>query len=196
MVRAALALVVALILGGCQGCYAPTRPRDVVIDTSMGSITIELDPDRAPTSCMNFLKYAEAGAYDNTTFHRVVPGFVIQGGGWTPDLHQRAKDAAAAGHPDIPIKNEWQNGLKNARGTIAMARDEQPDTATREFYINLSDNTKLDTARDKTGHAGYAVFGRVTSGMDVVDRIAAVKTRSVNVPGVTDGSMENVPVDP
>jgi peptidyl-prolyl cis-trans isomerase A (cyclophilin A) len=94
----------------------------------------------------------------------------------------------------VPIKNEWQNGLKNERGTIAMARETEPDSATREFFINLADNARLDTAREKTGNAGYAVFGRVVKGMDVVDRIAAAPTRNVDVPGVTDGSMQNVPV--
>jgi cyclophilin family peptidyl-prolyl cis-trans isomerase len=161
----------------------------------MGTIVVQLACVEAPVSVANFLHYADSGAYDGTIFHRVVKGFVIQGGGWTPDLKERAKVAAAAGHPDVPIKNEWQNGLKNVRGTIAMARDEGPDTATREFYINLVDNPKLDIARAKAGNAGYAVFGRVVEGMDVVDRIGAVATRNVDVAGVTDGSMENVPVE-
>jgi peptidyl-prolyl cis-trans isomerase A (cyclophilin A) len=168
----------------------------VELRTSEGDIRIELDRAHAPITDDNFLKYADAGAYDGTIFHRVVPGFVVQGGGWTADLHERAKDAAAAGHPDVPIKNEWQNGLKNQRGTIAMARDAAPDTATREFYINLVDNPKLDTAREKTGNAGYAVFGRVVHGMEVVDRIGHAPTHPVQVAGVTDGSMENVPAEP
>jgi peptidyl-prolyl cis-trans isomerase A (cyclophilin A) len=170
------------------------QPVRVSMATSMGDIVLELDPAHAPVTVANFLKYVDAGAYDGTTFHRVVPGFVIQGGGWTSDLKERAKQAAAAGPRDTPIRNEWQNGLKNVRGTIAMARDEQPDTATREFYMNLKDNPKLDTPRATTGNAGYAVFGRVVAGMDVVERIGSVETRSVEVAGVTDGSMQNVPV--
>ena len=164
--------------------------------TSKGDLVLELDRGKAPITVDNFIGHAERGAYDGTTFHRVVKDFVIQGGGWTPDLKERAKADAAAGKPDKPIKNEWQNGLKNVRGTIAMAREEGPDTATREFYINCQDNPKLDTAREKTGNAGYAVFGRVVAGMNVVDSIRGVKTEPRTVPGVTDGSMENVPADP
>jgi peptidyl-prolyl cis-trans isomerase A (cyclophilin A) len=167
----------------------------VDIETSLGAIAIELDRAHAPITVANFLQYVQAGAYDGTTIHRVVPGFVIQGGGWTPELKERAKEAAAAGRPDKPIKNEWRNGLKNTRGTIAMARETDPDSATREFFINLADNAKLDIAREKSGNAGYAVFGRVVAGMEVVDKIAAVKTQSVTVAGVTDGSMESVPVE-
>ncbi|MCC6659942.1 MAG: peptidylprolyl isomerase [Phycisphaerales bacterium] len=168
----------------------------IVMSTSEGEIKIELDPDRAPITVANFLKYADRGAYDGTTFHRVVEGFVIQGGGWTPDLHERAKADAAAGRKDQPIRNEWRNGMKNTRGTIAMARDAGPDTATREFYINVQDNPKLDTGREQTGNAGYAVFGWVADGMDVVDRIRHMPTSPREVGGVTDGSMANVPVTP
>jgi cyclophilin family peptidyl-prolyl cis-trans isomerase len=184
-------------MAGCSSMHtaAEKEPVRVRMDTTMGAIVVELDQQHAPITVANFLSYTDSHAYDGTTFHRVVENFVIQGGGWTPDLKERAKDAAAAGHPDVPIKNEWQNGLKNVRGSIAMARDAAPDTATREFYINVQDNPKLDTAREKTGNAGYAVFGRVIEGMDVVDRIRHVPTHSVNVPGVTDGSMENVPVE-
>jgi peptidyl-prolyl cis-trans isomerase A (cyclophilin A) len=192
-------VLVVMFLAGCSSMRkadSGAAAQRVRMETSMGDVVVELDPARAPISTANFLNYADSGAYNGTTFHRVVPGFVIQGGGWTRDLTERAKAAAAAGHPDVPIKNEWQNGLKNERGTIAMARDEAPDSATREFYINLKDNPKLDTAREKTGNAGYAVFGRVVSGMDVVDRIGSVGTRAVNVAGVTDGSMENVPIEP
>src|SRR4051812_4545832 len=143
------AVLALTVIAGCSSMHKPDAgvptPR-VQIDTSMGPILLELDPARAPVSVTNFLHYTDTGAYDGTTFHRVVPGFVVQGGGWTPDLKERAKAAAASGHPDTPIANEWRNGLKNARGTIAMARDEQPDTATREFFINLKDNPKLDSA--------------------------------------------------
>ncbi len=188
----------AIFLLGCaaHGVRADAdrdSPVRVRMETSKGEIVLELDREHAPISVANFLKYAERGAYDGTTFHRVVENFVIQGGGWTPELVERARLDKEAGHPDVPIKNEWQNGLKNVRGTIAMARDADPDTATREFYINVADNGRLDTAREKTGNAGYAVFGKVVSGMDVVDAIRHVKTGPRVVKGVDDGSMENVP---
>lgn len=179
---------------------SPTSADDKLVfirmSTSQGDLVLELDRQKAPITVENFLKYAERGAYDGTTFHRVVKDFVIQGGGWSPDLKERAKLDAAAGKPDKPIKNEWQNGLKNTRGSVAMAREAEPDTATREFYINCQDNPKLDIAREKSGNAGYAVFGRVIHGIEVVDRIRAVQTTARTVEGVTDGSMENVPVEP
>lgn len=194
-----LAVVCAgLMLAACSGPSRTERSPTmlILIKTSEGDITVELDRAHAPITVDNFLLYMDRGDYNGTTIHRIVPGFVIQGGGWTPELQERAKLDAAAGRPDIPIRNEWQNGLKNTRGTIAMAREKDPDSATREFFINLADNAKLDTPREVSGGAGYAVFGRVTSGMEVVDRIAALPTRSVEVPGVTDGSMQNVPVEP
>lgn len=202
-----LAGVLTVIAAAGSGCATTGKGADdtapsvrVRMETSKGDIVLELDREHAPISVAHFLKYADRGAYDGTTFHRVVENFVIQGGGWTPDPHdvlvERAKLDKQAGHPDIPIKNEWQNGLKNVRGTIAMAREADPDSATREFYINVQDNPRLDTAREKTGNAGYAVFGRVIEGMDVVDAIRRVPTRSATVTGVDDGSMENVPVDP
>jgi len=177
-------------MGADQGAFVRVR-----METSKGDIELELDRGHAPITVANFLKYTQAGAYDGTVFHRVVENFVIQGGGWTPTLVERAKLDKDAGRPDVPIKNEWRNGLNNVRGSIAMARDEGPDTATREFYINVQDNPKLDTAREKTGNAGYAVFGKVVKGMEVVDAIRHVPTRAVEVPGVTDGSMGNVPVE-
>lgn len=190
-----------------SGCANKGKAKDdtaptvrVRIETDKGDIVVELDREHAPISVANFLKYADRGAYDGTVFHRVMENFVIQGGGWTPDPHdvlaERAKLDKNKGNPDVPIKNEWQNGLKNVRGSIAMARETDPDSATREFYINVQDNARLDTAREKTGNAGYAVFGRVVEGMDVVDAIRQVPTRSVTVVGVEDGSMENVPVEP
>lgn len=203
-----LIVVPMLLLGGflTASCSNESRvgtDRDatashvnITMQTTAGDIVVELDREHAPITVANFLMYADRGAYDGAIFHRTIPTFVIQGGGWTPDLKERAKADAAAGKPDTPIKNEWRNGLKNVRGTIAMAREADPDSATREFYINVADNAKLDTARDKTGNAGYAVFGRVVKGMDVVDKIKDGATRSVDVPGVTDGSMENVPVSP
>jgi peptidyl-prolyl cis-trans isomerase A (cyclophilin A) len=147
-----------------------------VMQTSLGDIVIELDTVRAPITCANFLEYAESGFYDSTIFHRVVAGFVIQGGGFTIDLTKKPTRE--------PIENEWKNGLKNARGTIAMARlGGKPNSATSQFFINVKDNFSLDRPRDG---AGYAVFGTVVDGMDVVDRIRQVKVGTVrqfsNVP--------------
>jgi peptidyl-prolyl cis-trans isomerase A (cyclophilin A) len=186
------------------GCASQDRMTDqpgsiasaVEFETTAGTIRVELNGAAAPVTVRNFLSRVQAGQYDGTIFHRVVPGFVVQGGGWTIDLKERAKQDAAAGRPDVPIVNEWKSGLKNLRGTIAMAREEAPDSATREFYINLSDNARLDMARPNTGNAGYCAFGRVVSGMDVVDQIAAGKTESRTIEGVTDGSMNNVPLKP
>ena len=194
-----LAIGAGLGMAGCaavgKGGVDDAKLVRVRMDTSMGRIELELDREHAPITVANFLMYTGRGAYDGTTFHRVVENFVIQGGGWTPELVERARLDKERGHPDVPIKNEWQNGLKNVRGTIAMARDEGPDTATREFYINVAGNAKLDTARENTGNAGYAVFGRVVKGMEVVDAIRHVKTQPRKVAGVEDGSMENVPVE-
>lgn len=171
------------------------HPR-VLVQTSRGDLLLELDRERAPASTHNFLMHARLGRYDGTIIHRVVPGFVIQGGGWTPEFIERAKLDAADGHADTPIVNEWQNGLINCRGTIGMAREEAPDSATREWYINLADNDRLSTAREKTGNAGYAVFGRVIAGMDIADAIAGVATSPREIPGITDGSMEHAPIEP
>jgi len=148
-----------------------------LIDTSLGAITIELDAQKAPLHTANFGKYADDKFYDGLVFHRVIPGFMIQGGGHTADVSQKS---ATGG----PVKNESSNGLKNLRGTVAAARLSDPDTATSQFFINLKDNDFLDAAGNK---AGYTVFGKVTSGMDVVDKIAAVKTG-------TKGSFNDVPV--
>ena len=148
------------------------------IETSMGSITLELDAAKAPVTVKNFCDYAKSGHYDGTIFHRVIDGFMIQGGGFTASMDQKTtKD---------PIKNEATNGLSNARGTIAMARTQVVDSATSQFFINLVDNTFLDHRAPDPRGFGYAVFGKVTDGMDVVDKIAKVKTRSV-------GYYENVP---
>ncbi|UCC39196.1 MAG: peptidyl-prolyl cis-trans isomerase [Candidatus Aminicenantes bacterium] len=140
----------------------------VLMKTSMGDITIELYPDKAPISVKNFLSYVDEKKYDGTIFHRVIKGFMIQGGGLTPDFH---------GIPTKPaIKNEAANGLKNKRGTIAMARTNVVDSATCQFFINHADNAFLDH-RDNTPEGfGYCVFGKVVKGMDVVDAIANVKT--------------------
>lgn len=195
-----MALCGACVTAGCasQGPGAAvvdmTRPVYVLMATTAGDITLELDPVRAPISTRNFLDHAAAGHYDGTVFHRVIPAFVVQGGGWTSDLVEKAKIDAAAGRPDTPIKNEWQNGLKNVRGSIAMARDAEPDTATREFYINVADNAKLDTAREKTGNAGYAVFGRVVHGWEAVEKIRTGATGPRPDIKVDDGTMSDVPL--
>src|SRR5262245_26568504 len=133
--------------------------------TSKGSFTVQLFDKQAPVSVANFLKYVDQGYFDGTIFHRVIPQFMIQGGGLTADMSNKK------GNP--PIKNEATNGLKNKRGTLAMARTNDIDSATSQFFINLVDNDFLD---HKPGSFGYAVFGRVDSGMEVVDAIAAVKT--------------------
>ena len=147
-------------------------------ETTLGSFTVELFEKEAPVSAKNFLDYAEAGHFDGTVFHRVIPGFVIQGGGMMADMRQKATRA--------PIRNEADNGLKNRRGTLSMARTDDPHSATSQFFVNLVDNAFLDPGR---GGAGYAVFGCVTEGMDVVDKIAAVKTGS-------KGGHQDVPVTP
>lgn len=194
------ALLGVASLAGCVGNTRETSadgPPRIAMHTSSGDIVIELDPARAPVTVANFLHHIRAGHYNGTIIHRVVPGFVIQGGGWTAELVERAKVDAARGQPDTPIVNEWStSGLKNLRGTIAMARDADPDSATREFFINLADNARLDIPRETAGGAGYAVFGRVVEGMEVVDAMAQVPTRPRPETGVTDVSMNNVPIEP
>jgi cyclophilin family peptidyl-prolyl cis-trans isomerase len=159
---------------------APGNPV-VVMSTSKGDITLELFKERAPASVANFLEYARSKFYDGTIFHRVIPGFMIQGGGFTPSLDEKpTRD---------PIQNEATNGLRNTRGTLAMARRQSLRSATSQFYINVADNRMLDHVSFSPGEFGYAVFGRVLSGMDVVDKIVAVRT------GVSKG-MTDVPVEP
>ena len=143
----------------------------VEMDTSLGKIKIELFEKEAPISVKNFLDYAKSGFYTDTTFHRVIPGFMIQGGGYTADRKKKPANAA--------IKNEAANGLKNDRGTISMARTSAPDSATSEFFINVVDNKMLN--RPNPDGAGYAVFGKVIEGMDVVDKIVNVKKKNQNV---------------
>ena len=152
--------------------------KKATIETSMGSITLELDDAKAPVTVANFLDYAKAGHYDGTIFHRVIDGFMIQGGGFTKAMDQKPTKP--------PIKNEAANGLLNKRGTIAMARTMVVDSATSQFFINLVDNGFLDFTAPTAQGYGYAVFGRVTDGLDVVDAIAKSRTRSV-------GPYENVP---
>jgi cyclophilin family peptidyl-prolyl cis-trans isomerase len=134
-------------------------------ETSLGDFTVELFEKEAPISAANFLAYIDEGFFDSTIFHRIVPGFVIQGGGFTEDMSQKRTKA--------PIKNEADNGLKNERGTLSMARTNDINSATSQFFVNLKDNEFLDHSR---GNFGYAVFGKVTEGMDVIDKIAAVET--------------------
>ncbi|MBK5345487.1 peptidylprolyl isomerase [Pseudomonas sp. TH49] len=154
---------------------APAKAPHVLLDTTNGQIEIELDSVKAPISTKNFLDYVNSGFYTNTIFHRVIPGFMAQGGGFTPQMQQ--KDTKA------PIKNEHKNGLANVRGTLSMARTSAPDSATSQFFINVKDNDFLDQGD------GYAVFGKVVKGMDVVDVI-------VNSQTTTKSGMQNVPVDP
>lgn len=152
----------------------------VTMETNKGVITLELDREKAPATVENFVTYAEAGHYDGTVFHRVIPGFMIQGGGFDGDMKQKATNP--------PIKIEADNGLKNTRGTVAMARTSDPDSATSQFFINVADNGFLDHKSPTTQGWGYAVFGRVTDGMDVVESIEAVKTGN-------SGGHQNVPVE-
>jgi peptidyl-prolyl cis-trans isomerase B (cyclophilin B) len=163
---------------GC-GAEAADKNPVVVIDTSMGAIKVELYQDKAPVTVKNFLQYVDEKHYDNTVFHRVISNFMIQGGGFEPGLKEKKTHDA--------IKNESSNGISNERGTIAMARTNQPDSATAQFFINVKDNDFLDKAkaRDKVG---YCVFGKVIEGMDVVDKIKEVKTQSVK-------GNEDVPID-
>ena len=159
------ALVLALLLAA-TGAYAQSgegMPSYVSIQTSQGDILIELDSASAPKSVENFLAYVREGAYNGTIFHRVVGDFVVQGGCFTPDFEQR--------HTHSPIPTEATNGLLNKRGTIAMARSKDQDSATNQFFINLSDNIHLNHHAPTPGYWGYAVFGKVVQGMDVVDRI-------------------------
>lgn len=147
-----------------------TKHPVVLLKTSLGDIKIELYEDKAPESVKNFLDYVQSGQYDNTIFHRVIEGFMIQGGGFTKDMKQKSVKA--------PIKNEAENGLKNVRGAVAMARTSVVDSATAQFFINTVDNPFLDFKSKSPSGYGYAVFGKVIDGMDVVDKIKKVKTGS------------------
>ena len=151
----------------------------VVIKTSVGDITVELFKDKAPKSVENFLAYAESGYYNGTIFHRVIKGFMIQGGGLTADMNRKPAKA--------PIQNEANNGLKNTRGTLAMARTADVNSATSQFFINTANNAPLDYRGSTPDAYGYAVFGKVTAGMDVVDKIERTATG-------TKGSYRDVPL--
>jgi peptidyl-prolyl cis-trans isomerase B (cyclophilin B) len=176
--RFLLLTLAAGTFGASQATAADKNPI-VLVDTSMGPIKIELYPDKAPITVKNFLSYVDDKFYDGVIFHRVIPNFMIQGGGMEPGMKEKkTKDT---------IKNESTNGLENQRGTIAMARTSVPDSATAQFFINLKDNAFLDkaNAQDKVG---YCVFGKVIDGMDTVDKIAKVKT-------TRKGPHGDVPVD-
>ena len=171
--RLAIALCAALI-------GAPALAQKVRLTTSLGDIVVELDKEKAPKSVDNFLQYVKAGHYDGTIFHRVIDNFMIQGGGMKPDLSEKPTRG--------PIPLESRNGLTNLRGTLARARTPDPNSATAQFFINLKDNAFLDQANSRDGN-GYAVFGKVVAGMDVVDKIRAVPTGN-------KGAHQNVPLEP
>ena len=152
----------------------------VLLETTSGDILIELFTDKAPKTVANFLQYVDEGFYTNTIFHRVIPSFMIQGGGLGARMDEKSTRE--------PVANEADNGVKNERGTIAMARTRDPHSATAQFFINLEVNSFLDHSAPTLDGWGYCAFGRVTEGMDVVDKIAKVKTKSM-------GMHENVPVD-
>ena len=154
----------------------------VVVETNLGDISVELDAGNAPNTTANFLAYVDDGYFNDTIFHRVIPGFMIQGGGLTADMRDKPSNRA-------PIENEANNGLKNDRGTIAMARTNDPHSATSQFFINLKDNDFLNFRNESMQGWGYAVFGKVVDGMDVVDKIAAVPTGN-------KGGHQDVPLEP
>lgn len=174
---AAVAAVFALSALSPAALAAKGDPH-VLLTTSAGNIELELNSQKAPVSVKNFVDYVNSGFYNNTTFHRVIPGFMIQGGGFNEQMQQKK--------PNPPIKNEADNGLRNTRGTIAMARTADKDSATSQFFINVADNAFLDHGQRDFG---YAVFGKVVKGMDVADKISQVPTHDV-------GPYQNVPTKP
>ena len=153
----------------------------ILMTTTVGPMTLELDADNAPKTVENFLSYVSSGFYDGTIFHRVINNFMVQGGGFTADMEQKATQA--------PIENEANNGLKNARGTIAMARTQDPHSATAQFFINVQDNDFLNHTGENMQGWGYAVFGKVTEGEDVLDKIRCVQTGN-------QAGHQDVPVEP
>jgi peptidyl-prolyl cis-trans isomerase A (cyclophilin A) len=179
-----IALIIALVVTGALTVGRAARAQDlaetpkVIFSTTLGSFMIELYPGKAPITVKNFLAYVDAEYFDNTVFHRVIPGFMIQGGGFTEQMRKKPNSS--------PIKNEADNGLKNKRGTLSMARTQAVDSATAQFFINLKDNTFLDHG---TRNFGYAVFARVIAGMEVIEKIAMVPTGN-------QGPYQNVPKTP
>lgn len=180
MARIVGAVTLAVLLTGTTAQAEGKHPM-VLMSTSLGDIKIELNEEKAPITVKNFLDYVNAKFYDGTIFHRVIPGFMIQGGGFDKDMKPRRTRAS--------IKNEAGNGLKNTVGTIAMARTGVVDSATAQFFINVKDNTSLDHRNDTPQGFGYAVFGRVVDGLDVVHNIE-------HVPTTTNGAHHNVPIRP
>lgn len=196
-----LAVVASFVASGVASAAGPR----VAFETTVGRIVVEIDLDRAPITCRNFMQYVSQGHYDGTLFHRVVEDFVVQGGGLGPDMQEKPTRP--------PIRNEARNGLSNVAGTIAMAREDGIDTATSQFYVNVVDNLRLDhvdvppegitvvrrgtpqfvTPADADRVFGYAVFGRVVEGMDVIERMRHVAVHTVTT---ADDTYENVPVDP
>ncbi|MBI5451444.1 MAG: peptidyl-prolyl cis-trans isomerase [Gammaproteobacteria bacterium] len=179
-----LALACSLLLG--QTADAADTPQ-VRMQTRFGDIVIELEADKAPQTVNNFLGYARDGFYDGTIFHRVIPGFMIQGGGYTPALQPKPTRSS--------IRNEADNGLKNLRGTIAMARTGDPHSASAQFFINVVNNPFLDHRGKSLDGWGYAVFGRVIQGMEIVDRIAALPTGGSNNPLFQDAPRQAFAID-
>lgn len=177
--RTLVMVAMACAVGGCDK-KAVENPQ-VILETSSGKIILELYPDRAPETVKNFIAYIDSEFYDDTVFHRVIPNFMIQGGGLTADMKPKLTQ--------VPIKNEADNGLKNDRGTIAMARTADPGSATAQFFINSVNNEFLNHKSKDSQGWGYAVFGRVIEGMDVVDAIAGVETG-------TRGAYRDVPIEP
>jgi peptidyl-prolyl cis-trans isomerase A (cyclophilin A) len=169
-----------LLLTTLIAMAGPALAQKVRLATSAGDVVIELDAEKAPKSVDNFIQYVKAGHYDGTVFHRVIPTFMVQGGGMLPDLTEKPTRA--------PIPLESGNGLNNLRGTVAMARTAAPNSATSQFFINVVDNAFLDKANSRDGN-GYAVFGKVVEGMDVVDKIKVVPLKNA-------GPFQNVPVTP
>lgn len=174
-------LIIAVMTGISMGQENKVSSPQVVMETSKGEIVLALYPDKAPLTVKNFLSYVDAGFYNGTIFHRVIPGFMLQGGGFSSDM-QKKKTLA-------PVKNEADNGLKNDRGTIAMARTQDPHSASSQFFINTVDNAFLNYKGQTRAGWGYAVFGKVVKGMEVVDAISRVETG-------THGRFRDVPKTP
>ncbi len=174
-------LILAIIAGTSMGQESAVSNPQVVMETSKGDIVLELYPDKAPLTVKNFLDYIDAGFYSGTVFHRVIPGFMLQGGGFSRDMQKKSTL--------MPVKNEAFNGLKNDRGTIAMARTQDPHSASSQFFINTVDNAFLNYKSQTTAGWGYAVFGKVIKGMEVVDAISKVQTG-------TQGRFRDVPKTP
>jgi peptidyl-prolyl cis-trans isomerase B (cyclophilin B) len=181
VITAIVSLAMFTTVKGQKAMTEETANPVVILETTMGNISVELDAKNAPNTTANFLEYVDDGYFVDTTFHRVIPNFMIQGGGITADMRDKPSKRA-------PIKNEANNGLKNDRGTLAMARTSDPHSATSQFFINLKDNDFLNFRSESMQGWGYAVFGKVTDGMNIVDEIARVRTGN-------KGGHQDVPVE-